>query len=58
VLFRQMRDQAMNRDNLIYAVQALFLVAHFQCVDNVPHPTATSILAEAAARCLDGGLHR
>ena len=48
----------MSRDNVLNAVQALFLAGMFHCVDNIPHAIAQALFAEAAARCLDGGLHR
>lgn len=57
-LFRQLRDQAVNHDNVIYAVQSLLLAAKFHCVDHTPHAMAQGLFAEAAARCYDGGLHR
>lgn len=57
-LFRQLRAQASTEDNVIQAIQSLFLAAQYQCVDNVPHQIAQGLFAEAAARLLDGGLHR
>lgn len=57
-LFKQLRDQAINRDNVIYSVQSLFFASLYHCVDSIPHPVAQSILSEAITRCIDGGLHR
>lgn len=57
-LFRQLRAQASTEDNVIQAIQSLFLAAQYHCVDNVPHQIAQGLFAEAAARLLDGGLHR
>ena len=57
-LFKTLRDQAMDGDNIIFSVQSLIFAAQYHCVDNTPHPTAQALLAEAIARCLDGGLHR
>lgn len=57
-LFRQLREQAISRDNVIYSVQSLFFASLYHCVDSIPHPVAQSILAEAITRSVDGGLHR
>lgn len=57
-LFRRLRDHAATSDNAIYAVQSLLLAGIYHAVDNVPHPIAQSLFAEAAIRCLDAGLYR
>ncbi|OWZ46704.1 hypothetical protein C356_02957 [Cryptococcus neoformans c45] len=57
-LFRQLRAQASTEDNVIQAIQSLFFAAQYHCVDNVPHQIAQGLFAEAAARLVDGGLHR
>jgi hypothetical protein len=57
-LFDRLRQQAVNRDRVLPAIQSYFFAAQFHCVDNIPHAIAQGLLAQAIARCYDGGLHR
>jgi len=58
-LFSRLRQEAGHGgSNPVYAVQSLFFASMFHCVDNVPHPIAHALFAEAQARCFDAGIHR
>ncbi|ORY82886.1 fungal-specific transcription factor domain-domain-containing protein [Leucosporidium creatinivorum] len=58
-LFRKLRDMAsLGHDDAVTAIQSLFFAAQYHCVDTLPHPIAQGLLADAIARCYDGGLHR
>lgn len=57
-LFNRLLDRAIASDNVIYAIQSRFFASQFQSVDNVPHPVAQGLFAEALSRTLDGGLQR
>ncbi len=57
-LFSRLIDHAIHSDNVIYAIQSRFCGSMFHSVDNVPHPVAQGLVADALSRSLDGGLHR
>ncbi|BEJ12492.1 hypothetical protein CspHIS471_0209520 [Cutaneotrichosporon sp. HIS471] len=57
-LFSRLIDHAIHSDNVIYAIQSRFFGSMFHSVDNVPHPVAQGLVADALSRSLDGGLHR
>ncbi|CAK9785573.1 unnamed protein product [Cutaneotrichosporon oleaginosum] len=57
-LFSRLIDYAIHSDNVIYAIQSRFFGSIFHSVDNVPHPVAQGLVADALSRSLDGGLHR
>lgn len=57
-LFCRLIDHAIHSDNVIYAIQSRFFGSMFHSVDNVPHPVAQGLVADALSRSLDGGLHR
>lgn len=57
-LFCRLIDHAIHSDNVIYAIQSRLFGSMFHSVDNVPHPVAQGLVADALSRSLDGGLHR
>jgi hypothetical protein len=57
-LFSRLLERAISGDNVIYAIQSRFFASMFHCVDNMPHPVAQGLFAEALSRTLDGGLQR
>ncbi|KAL1413262.1 hypothetical protein Q8F55_001017 [Vanrija albida] len=57
-LFNRLIEHAVNSDHVIYAIKGRFFASMFHCVDNVPHPVAQGLFADALSRTLDGGLHR
>ncbi|BGP44257.1 hypothetical protein JCM10450v2_000068 [Rhodotorula kratochvilovae] len=58
-LFRRLREMAsLGGDDAVEAIQSLLFAAMYNSVDLIPHPIAQDFLADAVARCYDGGLHR
>lgn len=57
-IFNRLLERAVGGDNVIYAIQSRFFASMFHCVDNIPHPVAQGLFAEALSRTLDGGLQR